>query len=220
MLPLIDRQIGAWNMGDAVKWIAFYTFKGYSSGFVYLTVTPDEECVGHNLILSDSQPPIYSDDTRKRSTQASSLYCTDVWFINAIEKLKPLPLGNFTFTLDHTQLTFPVADQFTMVTSSSVIFQSSFFVFDENNISVEVSMLNMLNTLSPENYTFTVPLFTQNEYALNTSEQTVFKITYTGCDEYPLLAIRVHFSEHRICSPSSFLLPESEMVVHLIEYIH
>ena len=201
VFPLRGSQRGSWNIFDGMIIIVFYTFEGYSSGFVDFTITRGEECFGHNLILSDGRSPMFWDDMAEYASDASSLYCSDVWIMTSIDNSEPSPFGNFTFTLNHTQLPFPAADRFTMTVSSSLIVQSSFFVFDENDISMDVCMLNVQNTLSPENYTFTVPLFTHNASSVNASEWTVFKITYTGCDEYPLLAIRVQFSEYRICSP-------------------
>ena len=194
--------------------VIFITFQGYSSGYVDLTITIDQECFGQNMLISrgpSCNNYIYFwTDKKFHRIQREITYCTDVWLLNDIDIFESSPFENCTFTLDHAQLGFPV-NAYKMITYSSLIHQSTTYVdFDGINLlSMDVDILTYIDietSLITDNITFSVPVLNQSEYIFNYSSYTDFKISFSGYDQFPKFAIRVQFIENRICSPG-YVLP-------------
>ena len=200
------------TISEHILGVYFITFEGYSSGFVDITFSKDQECFGSNVAISrgpacENILSLWPDKANSRSRRAMA-QCTDVWLLNEIDLVESLPFENCTFMLDHAQLGFPV-ESFIMTVYSSIIHQTDL----SNNYRAKPSLVmdvgmdydsSFVSQTGATNFNFTVDLSMQNEYTFDSVAYTMFKIRLFGYDKFPVFAIRVQYLENRICLPTGF----------------
>ena len=184
--------------------LLFITFEGYSNGFVDITMATDEECFGSDVAISTD--PFGSNILSNWTDQSINVMdrkitlCTDVWLLNEIDIFDSVPFQNYTFTLDHTQLGFPVA-KYKMIIYSCFIYRSDFFMDSTATVPLEMNAFISLQTkLDTAKFNFSVPFSMRNEYIFDSPIYTTFKIMLLVYDKFPTFAIRLQFIENRICS--------------------
>ena len=136
-----------------------------------------------------------------------------MWLLNNIGKVETSHFENCSFAVDHSRLLFPSAP-FKMITSTLFNFHSSF-----SGLSTDITGLGYINVemdvfqnfpvhTTTEKVNFSVPLNLSTQYTdnFNLSTFTMFHITYSGPDRFPILTIRVQFMEDSICLSKHGLL--------------
>ena len=129
-----------------------------------------------------------------------------MWLLNNIGEAETSYFENCSFAVDHSILPFP-SGPFKMIISTLFNMHTSF-----GSVSTDVSGLGYINVemdvlqnfpihTTTEKVNFSVPLSTQHIDNFNLSIFTVFHVSYSGPDIFPILAIRVRFIENVICSP-------------------
>ena len=216
--------------------VIFMSFEGYSNGFIDLTFSEDKECFGSNIVISGgsygntilshwgdisagaSSILDHMDDINLK--ERTTLMCRDVWLLNEIDIFESLPFQNYTFTLDHALLGFPVASC-NMYIYGYYIHQTDFSVDSNAKSSLEIDV--EINTsrkfpVKPEmvKFNFTAPPFVQSEHILDLRVYTTFKLKLLGYDKFPTFAIRVQFVENLICSPHEQLTAFPNMLANRV----
>ena len=155
----INNTLNDWYCQSLL--LVFITFKGYSNGFVDITIGEDEECFGSDVAISKG--PFGRNIMSHWTDQSISVMerkitlCTDVWLMNEIDIFDSVPFENYTFTLDHSQLGFPVA-KYKMIIYSSFIYRSDFFRDSTAMSPLEMNAFISLQTkLTTTNFNFSVP---------------------------------------------------------------
>ena len=188
-------------------WYIFITFQGYSSGFIELAISGDI-CLKYNIEISrgpscnNVQSPVWQlfEDNKQ-------VTCSDVWLLNNIGNAETSHFENCSFAVDHSRLSFP-SGPFKMIISTLFNMHTSF-----SSVTTDVSGLGYINVemdvlqnfpihTTTEKVNFSVPLSTQHIDNFNLSIFTVFHVSYSGPDRFPILAIRVQFIENMICTRS------------------
>ena len=196
--------------------LIFITFQGYSSGFIDLIFSLDKTCSGENMAIVrgpsnhnfkntwmdiDHTLPLPS----LSGLRGIKITCTDVWILNNIMNVEISPIKNWSLTLDHSKLAFPVGP-FTLIISTLFIIQPSFSSMNMDipslgYIEVEIDVFKDFPIhVTTEKVNFSVPLSTKYIATFNSSIFTAFHVSYSGSDRFPIFAIRVQFIEHVICS--------------------
>ena len=205
--------------------VMFVTFKGYSSGFVDLTLQEDKECFGTNVAIA--RGPSCNNYFNHWTDIANSImklevkHCSDVWLLNEIDLFESSPFENCTFTLDHAEVGFPIGT-YKMIISASVIHQSSFSAESIAKDLIKLDIQTFIDLNTANQFTVSVTLADLNEYTLNISSYTKFTLNWLGYDQFPVFIIRVQFIENRICSPTVILRVQDrytfdESIIYKIE---
>ena len=216
--------------------VIFITFEGYSNGYIDLTFGEDQECFGSNIIISRglygskilshwddfsvSDGSILDNIDNLNLKERTTIMCRDVWLLNEIDIFESLPFQNYTFTLDHALLGFPVAS--CNMTIYGYYIHQTYFSVDSNaksslEIAVEINTSKQISATSEMvKFNFTVPPFVQSEHILDSPDYTTFKLKLLGYDKFPTFAIRVQFVENLICSPHERLTTFQNMLVNSV----
>ena len=203
----------------------FITFQGYSSGYIHFTSSDDEACPGANIAISRGLSCNNVQSTLRHHGFGKLETCSDVWLLNNIGAVETSHFENCSFAVDHSRLPFP-SGPFEMITSTLVNIHSSF-----SSISTDISGLGYINVemdvlqnfpihTTTEKVNFSVPLLTQHKDNFNLSIFTVFCVSYSGPDRFPILAIRVQFIENVMCTRALGPFTEDHYInnaIHIVE---
>ena len=215
-----------WISEGIMGMVIFITFPGYSHGFIHLTTESDTDCYGTNFAIArgpscNNHITAWDDDF---GINVQGKQCTDLWLMNDIDYFAPSPFENCLFVFDHAQLG-TLLGPFKMIagSSTSVVYSRTFLVNAKSNtwvgnMNVEINIIKYLQdktNMIKEN--FTVSLLTKNEYHFKSVAFTVFSITFSFREQFPLYAIRIMFAEDMICKDADNILQlyDSNLDVYL-----
>ena len=170
----------------------FITFQGYSNGFIDLTYSKGTAYCGENIAISREPLDFQAAWSWLDDHMLWKHVYTDVWILNNIGKAETSPFEKSYFELHHTSYEFPVGP-----------FKSSFMPwYGYMNVEMDV-FKGFPSEGTTEKVNFSTPLSTQYINTSKPSIFTVFHVTPSNADIFPIFAIRVHFIENVICSANN-----------------
>ena len=201
--------------------IVFKTFKGYSSGYIFLTIDIDFECVGLNYL---SFLHGYALDRRKTWTdtaqheyQPQIEKCTDVWFLHfgihdtdrLGECLVPVtPEGPFD----------QAVGPFKLIMFSSIFYGHPSYFMDPK-VSIDIyadTVKDFPVNLTTEKVQITTTLSETHEYDFPPANKLSIKLNFSEGSSKFTLALRIQIIEKHICSSVENLHPfDISQIYHL-----
>ena len=200
--------------------IIFKTFKGYSNGYVDMTIPLEKDCYGRNLLFGKAvykdrciQANLLKGWMDKRNTESTNIpttHCLDLWLAHNIIRYEssPSPFPNCPFNIIGLQLkSLELVGRFELfISSATIIYQSKTFMHpnyaDDWVMEIKRMMMNGFPTdLNVTGSSITVPLssFAPSRHMFNITTGIKFLPKHLA-KNLPIIAIRLQFLMDRVCS--------------------
>ena len=208
--------------------IVFQTFKGYSSGFVDISIPIDKECYGENVLFTSDEEHIgisgvcnereqsslsWNDNMESVQQKTTGTYCTDIWLSHNIISLgagrKLFPNCSFDLSAGfnaHQKL--GLLGSVRLAVSSSIIYPSLSYMDHKDTEYFNMDML--VNTLEDfpvssdtvETHT-SVNLLNETEYLFNFISKIYLTVRHRAKDA-PIFAVRMRILTDLACGSALY----------------
>ena len=192
--------------------IVFQTFKGYSSGFIDMTIHVENDCYGRN-VLYQNKIDVFGDNVLEFIDNLNTLHqnqrmthCLDLWLLHNIMNWGSGRAIYTNCTFDLPDSYYKLADlvgSVRLTISGSILYPSVSYI-DPNDLAHFTMTINAetmkdypVNDTIIKSHTF-VNLFNQAKYSFNLINKMSFRVRH-GEKYAPIFAVRIQFLADLLC---------------------